>query len=364
MTMGHARSLSRKLALRRSAKKLIPKVDRIHLVSCHSNACRFSRDATTFQGVDPGDKTLPVNDLPVLAYSIVRCAARPVYRALLLSSNKMPTQAKNADVLRTREKIKQELPRLYDLFWRECDSGKYFFVPLRKLPRKTFRPRNELLLSGSTTIRLSYGDFIEHSAMALAANTLADTLPDDAFANHFRFNVRNRDVATALRSFFRFLDQTTFHLYELSDRALLPKKVSPRRVDFGQLEKHLVNGLPNPSGKIANAAKAFLEAARLNLPEVAWKLLRDFRNADTHRYVVGIDHISYGFSRDDGGVRLNSNGRLMTLGDTNSKSKSYSWYGRPDIDFATVERILRACMNNAKAIMFDLCHRRLLASET
>jgi hypothetical protein len=276
----------------------------------------------------------------------------------------MPRQSKKADVLRTREKIKQELPRLYDFFWRECDAGKYFFVPLRKFPRTIFRPRNELLLSGSKTIRLSYGDFIEHSAMALAANLLADTIPDEGFANHFRFDVRNRDVATALRSFFRFLDQTTFHLYELSDRALLPKKVSPRRVDFVQLEKHLVKDLPKPSAKIADAATAFLITARQNVPEIAWNLLRDFRNADTHRYVVGIDHISYGFSRDDGGVRLNRNGLLMTIGDPNSKSKSYSWYGKPEIDFVTLEGILRACMANSKAIMLDLCRRRLLASET
>jgi hypothetical protein len=277
------------------------------------------------------------------------------------SENSVPRQSKKNDVVRTRERIKRELPRLYDLFWQECDTGRFFFIGWRKSQRKRFRPKHQLLLSGSTTIRLAYGDFIEYSAMALAVNTLADTLTDEGLANHFRFNVRNRDVATALRSFFRFLDQITFHLYELSDRKLLPKTL-PRRVDFGQLEKCATKGLPEPSSKITKAAKKFLDTAVQNMPASAWQLLRDFRNADTHRYVVGIDHISYGFSRDDGGVRIHTGGRIMSVGDP--RSKYYSWYGLPDIDFDTIERALRICMANAKAIMADLCEQRLLASET
>jgi len=273
----------------------------------------------------------------------------------------VPKQATTAAVLQTRRDIKEQLPRLYDFFWEECDRGKFFFIPLRKHQRKTFKAETELLVSGSTSIRLSYGDFIEHAAMALSANRLADSLASEGFANHFRFDVRNRDTATAIRSFFRFLDQTTFHLYELSDRALLPK-IAPRRVDFGQLEKVFAGKPATVPLKLATAAETFLSIARRNLPDAAWNLLRDFRNADTHRYVVGIDHISYGFSRDDGGVRIHGHGRLMTIGDVTSKS--YSWYGRPDIDFGTMERILRLSMSNAKAIMLDLCKRRLLASET
>jgi hypothetical protein len=273
----------------------------------------------------------------------------------------MPKQAKTSAVLKTRREIKEQLPLLYDFFWEECDRGKFFFIPMRKRRRKTFRAETELLVSGSTSIRLSYGDFIEHAAMALSANRLANSLASDGFANHFRFDVRNRDTATSIRSFFRFLDQTTFHLYELSDRALLPK-TRPRRVDFGQLEKALAGKTAISPPKFAAAAETLLKIARQHLPDAAWNLLRDFRNADTHRYVVGIDHISYGFSRDDGDVRIHGYGRLMTIGDPTSKS--YSWYGRPDIDFGTMERILRVSMSNAKAIMLDLCKRGLLASET
>ncbi|HYM60095.1 MAG TPA: hypothetical protein VEZ11_04310 [Thermoanaerobaculia bacterium] len=275
----------------------------------------------------------------------------------------MPKRANKAATLRTREQIKQEVPRLYDLFWHECDTGRYFDFPLHQLSRKTLRPLDELLISGSKTVRFSYSDFIEQSAMALAANALADTLSNEGFANYFRFHIRNRDVGTAIRSFFRFLDQTTFHLYEHSDRKLLPK-VSPRQVDFGKLETCFTKGVPKAAARVTVAAKAFLQAAKQSIPAAAWKLLRDFRNTDTHRYVVGIDHISYGFSRDDGDVRLHRQGRLMTIGDPDCKSRSYSLYGQPDIDFATMERFLRACMTNAKAIMIDLGRRRLLVSET
>src|SRR5947207_392972 len=104
----------------------------------------------------------------------------------------MPKQAKTSEVLQTRQDIKAQLPRLYDFFWEECDRGKFFFIPLRKRQRKKFRAETELLVSGSTSIQLSYGDFIEHAAMALSANRLANSLDSDGFANHFRFDVRNR----------------------------------------------------------------------------------------------------------------------------------------------------------------------------
>jgi len=87
-----------------------------------------------------------------------------------------------------------------------------------------------------------------------------------------------------------------------------------------------------------------------SLTPEGWRLLQVFRNVDTHRYVVGIDHISCGFSRGDGQLRVRAGGRLMTIGDPNGTGKSYSWYGRPDIDFATVACVLVITMSNANAL--------------
>ena len=272
----------------------------------------------------------------------------------------MTRRATKAELQTTRNKIKAELPRLYDLFWTECDRGKYFVLPIPKLQLKHMRPRNELLWSGTSSIRLSYGDFVEHTAMAFAAESLAQTISEDGFANHFRFGIRNRDIATAIRSFFRFFDHATFHLNELSDRQLLAR-TAPRKVSFQALQKAIDSGKLVGPPRLVSAARFLCNAAGDRITLEGQQLLREFRNADTHRYVVGIDHISYGFSRDDRGVRLNARGRLLTFG--NLAGKHYSMYGVPDIDYPATSALLRACLTNAKAVMVQFCKRRLIGTE-
>ena len=109
------------------------------------------------------------------------------------------------------------------------------------------------------------------------------------------------------------------------------------------------------------AARSMILEAHAQLTEQGWQLLQNFRNVDTHRFVVGIDHILYGFgpvSVDDP-VRLG--GRLLTVGDPDAPT--YALFAKPDLNFETVEKLLRICMRNAKAVLADLASRRLLLED-
>jgi len=266
------------------------------------------------------------------------------------------------DVRAFREVFKSTLPQLYDDYWDICDAGHFWDFPLASFPLTRLKPRNALLRSGTRTVRRAYDEFIETAALARAAERTAQRQHDEAVRNFWRFNFRNRTAADALRHFFRFLDQTTHHLFEVSDRTLIPG-ATPKSASFATLRACVRQGRLSGSRRINSGALSFLDLSTRSLTADGWKLLQVFRNVDTHRYVVGIDHISYGFSRDDGQVRVRAGGRLLTIGDPDGNGKSYSWYGRPDIDFATVDRVLTTTMANARAVMECLARTRLLLND-
>jgi hypothetical protein len=265
-------------------------------------------------------------------------------------------------VLEFRHLIKETLPQLYDEYWEICDSGHYWDFPIVASGLRRFKPLNALLRSGTRSVRWAYDEFIETAAMARAAENFAQRQIDESVRNFWRFHFRNRTAADALRHFFRFLDHTTHHLFEISDRKLIPG-VAPKSATFSVLRQSLKQGRASGSRRVRLAAHSLVELAARSLTPEGWRLLQVFRNVDTHRYVVGIDHISYGFSRNDGQLRVRAGGRLMTIGDPDGNGKSYSWYGLPDIDFATVNKVLAITMANSKAVMKGLSQKRLLLDD-
>jgi hypothetical protein len=212
-------------------------------------------------------------------------------------------------------------------------------------------------------VRLAYADFIETAAMALAIHEVASSNPDLEVANSLRFRFRNREASDSVRHYFRFLDQLAHHLFEISDRNLLPGK-RPKDASFHVVHDFVKRRLVGSSRRINTGAAELVRLAARSLTPDGWKLLHMFRNIDTHRYVVGIDHISYGFSRNDGQLRVRPGGRLLTIGDPAGGSKSYSWYGMPDIEFEIVAGVLRVCMRNAREILLRMAERRLLLSDS
>jgi hypothetical protein len=260
-------------------------------------------------------------------------------------------------VFDTRENIKRVLPRLYDLFWAECDRGGYFDYPIGRQRLTRLRPRNMLLRSGSRNIQFSYEHAITETAMALAAEAVASELTEAPLAAYFRFDLRNRYASDAARAFFRLLDQISHHLHEISARRLLPG-CGPREASFGNMRKAVRRRKLGGSRRIRGGAEGVIAAATNGLTKDGWRLLTYFRNVDTHRYVVGIDHIAYEFARDDGQTRIEPGGRVFTVGSLTGEH--YSLYGRPDVSFGTMGRVLSRCSANAKAIMSLLSTKRLL----
>jgi hypothetical protein len=259
-------------------------------------------------------------------------------------------------VFETRKAIKSWLPKMYDEYWRETDAGEYFHVRIPPAPLSRLRPRNMLLRSGTRVLRWAYCDTIERAAMALAAEATARQIEIDSLAAHFRFVIRNRDAADAIRSYIRFLDQTSYHLYEISGRRLIDVK-TPRDVSFARLEKQLATGSTKASRRIATAARKVVADAHTGLTKDGWKLLQSFRNVDTHRFVVGIDHVIYDFgpvSKDDP-VR---GGYTFGFGDPNDLT--WAQFAEPDIRFDDIEKLLRLTMSNAKTVLSTLASMRLL----
>ncbi|HUP62684.1 MAG TPA: hypothetical protein VNA69_19945 [Thermoanaerobaculia bacterium] len=245
---------------------------------------------------------------------------------------------------------------MYDEYWREIDAGGYFQVPIPPALSTRLRPRNMLLRSGTRVLRWAYRDTIERAAMALAAEATARQIDIDGLAAHFRFVIRNRDAADAIRSYIRFLDQISYHLYEISGRRLVDVK-TPRDVSFQRLEKQLATGSTKASRRIATAARRVVVNAHGGLTKDGWKLLQSFRNVDTHRFVVGIDHVIYDFgpvSKDDP-VR---GGYTFGFGDPNDLT--YAQFSEPDIRFDDIDKLLRLTMSNAKTALSTLASLRLL----
>lgn len=245
---------------------------------------------------------------------------------------------------------------MYDEYWREADAGEYFRVPIPPAPLSRLRPRNMLLRSGTRVLRWAYRDTIERAAMALAAESTARHIEVEGLAAHFRFVIRNREAADAIRSYIRFLDQISYHLYEISGRRLIDVK-SPRGVSFAQLEKQLANGGTKASRRIVTAARKVVANARTGFTDDGWKLLQSFRNVDTHRFVVGIDHVIHDFgpvSKEDplrGGY---------TFGFGDPDDLTWAHFAEPDVRFEDIEKLLRISMANAKAALSTLASTRLL----
>src|SRR5205823_6747602 len=124
-------------------------------------------------------------------------------------------------LLAFRELVKATLPQLYDAYWTICDAGQYWHFPLMASRLRRLKPLNQLLRSGTRTVRWAYDEFIETAAMARAGDVIARAQKDEGVGNYWRFHFRNRMAADGLRHYFRLLDQTTHHLCEISNRALL-----------------------------------------------------------------------------------------------------------------------------------------------
>lgn len=262
--------------------------------------------------------------------------------------------------MRGRDAIKAALPRLYDYHWQECDAGSFFNVPFPAPRMKKFQPRDQLIRSGSYGIRFAYRDCIEIPAMALAAERVALETADALLANYMRFVIRNRHATNAARAYFRFLDQVVFHMYEVSDRTLMAH-VQPKYVTFGRLQQAIRDKKLAGPARLVRTAKRVRRMAASGLTDAGWALLERFRNADTHRYPVGIDHISVRFGRTDGETRVLPGGRTIIFGDPDGKA--WAFYGAPEVDFGTVSELLRAGMINSKAILAELAAARLLLAD-
>ena len=105
--------------------------------------------------------------------------------------------------------------------------------------------------------------------------------------------------------------------------------------------------------------KIVLKTAYLTLTDRGKNILRDFRNIDEHRFPLGIDCLTYPFSRGKPNFRLDERyGRLFTVGDRTDKN--YTYYGLPDIKFNELEPILKILAVNAKKIIQGLAIIRVL----
>jgi len=128
-------------------------------------------------------------------------------------------------------------------------------------------------------------------------------------------------------------------------------------VSFDRREKQLATGRTKASRRIATAARKVVANAHAGLTRDGWKLLQSFRNVDTHRFVVGIDHVIYDFgpvSKDDpvwGGY-------TFAFGDPNDRT--WAQFAEPDLRFDDMEMLLRAAMSNAKTVLSTLASMRLL----
>lgn len=261
--------------------------------------------------------------------------------------------------MRDRSAIVAELPRMFNAMWAECDRGRYFDLHLPPPRKRLLEKRDQMIRSASWAIRLAHRDVIEVAALALGAESAATEIEDLPLANYYRFVLRNRFAGDAARHYFRLLDQIIYHLYEVSDRTLLPG-TKPKHVSLSRLQRSIVERKVGGPERLSRTARKVVRLASRDLTSTGCELFERFRHVDTHRYPVGIDHISYGFSRRDGDVRLRPGGEVFVLGDV--QGESYAMYTTPDIDFGTVAEFLRRVMRNSTAILAELADRRFLLS--
>lgn len=260
------------------------------------------------------------------------------------------------EVQKNREEIKNYLSLFYDNWWYYRDEGKYFDLQIPRIKKSMHDVDNQLLFSGTTAIFSSYRDLIINVCYVLAANKIASEIQEEPLSNYFRFRIRNPYVRHSIHDFFRFLDHLTFHLNELSHCKLISKKV--KEVDFLKLQNINTKNLNIPP-KIKKSIEIILNTAYLRITKRGKKILRDFRNIDEHRFPLGIDCLTYPFSRGKPNFRLDERyGRLFTVGDRTGKN--YTYYGLPDIKFNELEPILKILAVNAKKIIQGLAIIRVL----
>jgi hypothetical protein len=146
------------------------------------------------------------------------------------------------------------------------------------------------------------------------------------------------------------LDHLSFHLNELSQGKLVSEK--PREVDFAKLCK-TSNEQDGISPLILKGVKFVKEHAYEGFSQDLQKWLEKQRNADIHRFSLGIDHIAYPVSRANADVRPDERSGLLFI-HGNSQGNNLNYYGGPDVKFEDLGAILIQMGRNAKRILKGL----------
>ncbi len=260
-----------------------------------------------------------------------------------------------SDIIRNRNEIKNQLPKFYDYHWQFRDEGNFFDFQIPHLKVNAFDIESEILFSGSSALIQSYLDLIMNISFSWAANKTAIDIDidDESLANYFRFRIRNLHTKHSVFDFYRFLDHAAFHLNELSLGKLINTK--PREVCFNLLKK--VTKFQGIKDEIIQGKDILLNNAFSSLTKRGIKILKAFRNIETHRFPLGIDCIHYPFSRINVEIRLDDKyGSVISIG-------GYSLYGTPDISFQNMELILKTIGDNAKKIIQGFCNNYLIVKD-
>lgn len=265
-------------------------------------------------------------------------------------NKKLEVKMEDSEILKSREVIKKQLPKLYDYHWQFRDQNKLekFEIPDVKLHNRGINC--DLIYSGSKALYWSYRNLFTNISFSWAANKTANDMEVESLANYFRYRIRNLHTQQSIRDFFRFLDHATFHLNELSSRKLLDVKLC--FVSFDKLKKkNDENNFQGVVDEIIQGKNILLDNAFSSIattPDV-FKLLKKIRNIEAHRFPLGIDCITQLVSRDDARL-IDKHGVFMRIGDLN-------YFGIPDMKFQEIEPILKVFANNAKKIIqgfFDI----------
>lgn len=216
----------------------------------------------------------------------------------------------------------------------------------------TFNPKDAICQQYMYSIYNAYRELIRTYCYSTAACLIEKELRDKgeiAWSNYWKYEIKNYYFRSIIPRCFSILDYIAVMTNEISKQSLIS---NIRNVNFQSIKEKLLtvedkDNLGWLTGKDIKEINEILEYVYVDVTDEEKKILRPYRNKETHRYLVGIDEMTVSTHRR----KLPEEEKELygVKGDY-----SYSFKGKPEFEFAILNAIVEKLINNLDLVISKL----------
>ncbi|SQB34163.1 hypothetical protein [Clostridium cochlearium] len=216
----------------------------------------------------------------------------------------------------------------------------------------TFNPKDAICQQYMYSIYNAFRELVRTYCYSTSAYSIEKELRDKeeiAWSNYWKYEIKNYYFRSIIPRYFSILDYIAVMINEISKQKLIP---NIRIVDFKKMMDKLVSLKDMESvgwltEKDIKEIKEIFNDIQSSITSEERKILRDYRNKETHRYLIGIDEIT-----------VSTHKRRLTKKEKElyklKGDYAYSFKGKPEIEFSKLNTIVEKLINNLDLVISKL----------